>query len=104
MNKQLLKPYKMNTQNLNIELLLDALTEAIAEKVSDRIYPPQATIQTTPEEEFLDTAQTLEFIKVKTRVTLDKYVYQGRIQEPIQRGGRKKYYRKSDLLNFLKNG
>lgn len=94
----------MTTNNLQLELLLDALTEAIADKVSNRINLPTATIQTTPEEEYFDTKKALEFINVKTRLTLDKYVYEGRIPKPIKRGGRKLYYRKSDLINFLQNG
>lgn len=95
----------MNTQNLNIELLLNALTEAIAEKVADKVNnPPPASFQPTEEEGYLDTKQTLDFINVKSRVTLDKYVIEGRIEAPIQRGGRKLYYSKSSLINFLKNG
>jgi hypothetical protein len=95
----------MNNYNLSLELLLDALTEAIAVKLSDRIQITPPTIKKeTDQEEYLDTQETLKFINVRTRVTLDKYVLEGRIERPIQRGGRKLYYRKSSLINFLKNG
>jgi hypothetical protein len=95
----------MTANNLNLMLLLDHLSEAIAERVSDKIKTPsQATIPTNPEEEYLDTNQALEFIKVKSRVTLDTYVKEGRIDKPKMRGGRKLYYKKSNLINFLNHG
>ena len=95
----------MTTENLNFDLLLDALSNAIAEKVTDKISTSQqAKTPTNPDEEYLDTPETLDFINVKTRVTLDKYVLEGRIEKPIKRGGRKLYYKKSSLINFLKHG
>jgi hypothetical protein len=95
----------MNFQNLNVDELLNHLTEAIAVKVSERIQiTPSTNEKETDQDEYLDTIQTLDFINIKTRVTLDKYVLEGRIDKPIKRGGRKLYYKKSSLLKFLQNG
>jgi hypothetical protein len=96
----------MQSNNLNLSQFLDQLSEVIAEKISGKISP-SAKVKTSkdaPQEEYLDTIQTLEFINVKTRVTLDKYVLEGRIEKPIKRGGRKLYYKKSNLIKFLQNG
>jgi hypothetical protein len=91
------------TEFLNLELLINHLSEAIADKLSDRMQ--SSNVQTTTEEEqYLDTSETLSFIKVRQRITLQNYVKQGLIEAPIQRGGRKLYYKKSSLLNFLQNG
>jgi len=95
----------MILSNINVDELLNHLTEAIAVKVSERIqFIPPTNQKETDQDEYLDTIQALEFIKVKTRVTLDKYVLEGRIEKPIKRGGRKNYYKKSSLLKFLQNG
>jgi hypothetical protein len=93
------------SNHFNIEDLLNLITETIADKVSTRINTlPANNPKDENEEAYLDTQETLEFINVKTRVTLDKYVLEGRIDKPIKRGGRKLYYKKSSLINFLQNG
>ena len=95
----------MNTNSYNLIELLDQLSEVIAVKVSDKINISPVSVQNTDkDEEYLDTQETLKYINIKTRVTLDKYVVEGRIEKPIQRGGRKLYYRKSSLIKFLQNG
>jgi hypothetical protein len=95
----------MTTNNLDFKLLLDALTEAIAEKVSDKIKPAQPTpTPTTPDEEWLTTEQACKLLNIKSSDTLKKRVLEGRIEPPVSRGGRPLFYRKSSLIKHLQNG
>jgi hypothetical protein len=92
----------MNQQTLNFDMLLNSLSESIAERVSQKINQSQET-PPTPEEGFLNTTEAMEYLKIKSQVTLKKYVTQGFIPKPTKIGGRKLVYKKSDLLNYLSN-
>lgn len=96
----------MTTSDLNLDTLINVISDAIAERVQQRINIPASTsvpVTPNPSEEFLDTKQTMEFIRVKSPNTLYKYVNEGRIPKPIKRGV-KPFFRKSDLLNYLNHG
>ena len=93
----------MKTELLNFDMLLNSLSESIAERVSQKINQSQEVITTTPEEGFLNTTEAMEYLKIKSQVTLKKYVNSGLIPKPTKIGGRKLVYKKSDLLNYLSN-
>lgn len=93
----------MNHQTLNFDLLLNSISESIAERVSQKINISQLKESAPPEERFLDTIEAMKFLKIKSQVTLKKYVASGLIPKPSKIGGRKLVYKKSDLLNFLSN-
>lgn len=93
----------MTNGTLNFDMLLNSLSESIAERVSQKINQSQEVITTTPEEGFLNTTEAMEYLKIKSQVTLKKYVTQGLIPKPTKIGGRKLVYKKSDLLNYLSN-
>jgi predicted DNA-binding transcriptional regulator AlpA len=93
----------MNHQTLNFDLLLNSISESIAERVSQKINISQVKESVPPEERFLDTIEAMKFLKIKSPVTLKKYVASGLIPKPSKIGGRKLVYKKSDLLNFLSN-
>ena len=92
----------MKTELLNFDMLLNSLSESIAERVSQKINQSQEVI-TTAEEGFLNTTEAMEYLKIKSQVTLKKYVNSGLIPKPTKIGGRKLVYKKSDLLNYLSN-
>ncbi len=56
-----------------------------------------------PREIFLETLDVMKFLKIKSQLTLKKYVERGLIPRPIKIGGRKLVYKKSDILNYLSN-
>lgn len=56
-----------------------------------------------PREIFLETLDVMKFLKIKSPLTLKKYVEWGLIPRPIRIGGRKLVYKKSDILNYLSN-
>jgi len=93
----------MKTELLNFDMLLNSLSESIAERVSQKINQSQVKELETPEEGFLDTIEAMKFLKIKSQVTLKKYVTSGLIPRPSKIGGRKLVYKKSDLLNYLSN-
>jgi predicted DNA-binding transcriptional regulator AlpA len=93
----------MNHQTLNFDLLLNSISESIAERVSQKINISQLKESDPPEERFLDTIEAMKLLKIKSQVTLKKYVVSGLIPKPSKIGGRKLVYKKSDLLNFLSN-
>ena len=92
----------MKTELLNFDMLLNSLSESIAERVSQKINQSQE-VTSTPEEGFLNTTEAMEYLKIKSQVTLKKYVNSGLIPKPTKIGGRKLVYKKSDLLNYLSN-
>ena len=61
-------------------------------------------IETHYKDEYLNTKETLSFLKIKSPKTLKKYVEEGRLPKPSQPAGRFHYFKKSDLLKFYKNG
>jgi len=93
----------MKTELLNFDMLLNSLSESIAERVSQKINQSQVKELETQEEGFLDTIEAMKFLKIKSQVTLKKYVTSGLIPRPSKIGGRKLVYKKSDLLNYLSN-
>jgi len=93
----------MKEQTLNFDLLLNSISESIAERVSQKSNISQVKESVILEEEFLDNVETRKFLKIKSPATLKKYVNTGLIPKPTQIGGRKKVHKKSDLLNYLSN-
>lgn len=96
----------MNNDSLNLEHLLNALTESIsdsvAKKLSDKITKAETNLSN--DNEFLGTEDAMVFLKIKSRVTLRNYIKSGQIPQPIKAGGRKLIFKKSDLINFLSYG
>jgi len=93
----------MNKETLNFDMLLNSLSESIAERVSQKINQSQVKEVEKSEEGFLETLEAMKFLKIKSQVTLKKYVNSGLIPKPKRIGGRKLVYKKSDLLNYLSN-
>lgn len=93
----------MNKETLNFDMLLNSLSESIAERVSQKINQSQVKEVEKSEEGFLETLEAMEFLKIKSPVTLKRYVNSGLIPKPKRIGGRKLVYKKSDLLNYLSN-
>jgi len=53
-------------------------------------------------EEILNSAEVMEFLGIKSPTTLIKYESQGLIKNYRPFGGRKKYYKKSEIMNLIK--
>jgi predicted DNA-binding transcriptional regulator AlpA len=82
--------------------LLETLSTSIAEKVLQKVETMTQAKQ--PTEEYLNTAEAMRFLQIKSKLTLRNYVKKGMLPTPTRVGGRKLMYRKSDLENFLSHG
>ncbi len=85
-----------------IHINVNALAEQVASKLAQKITLSQQAQEV--QEEFLSTKQALEYLQIKSRVTLRDYIKKGILPEPTKRGGRALFFKKSDLKNFLENG
>ena len=85
-----------------IHINVDALAEQVASKLAQKITFTQQPQE--EQEEFLSTKQALEYLQIKSRVTLRDYIKKGMLPKPTKRGGRALFFKKSDLKNFLANG
>jgi hypothetical protein len=93
----------MNKETLNFDMLLNSLSESIAERVSQKINQSQVKEVEKSEEEFLDNQEAMRFLKIKSPGTLKKRVISGAIPAPVVISPRKSIHKKSDLLNYLSN-
>lgn len=93
----------MKTTDLNFETLINVISDAIADKVQQKINVNIPPSQPHPGDEFLDMKQTMEFLKIKSPNTLYKYIHEGRISQPLRRGS-KPFFKKSDLINYMSHG
>lgn len=93
----------MNNLDLNFDTLINVISDAIAERVQQKInvtVPVQK--EQSESEEFLTAKESCEFIK-ECYNTLQKRVNEGRIPKPIYRGTRP-FFKKSDLIHYLNHG
>jgi hypothetical protein len=98
--QNLFKANDMNTTDLTFETLINVISDAIADKVQQKINVSITPMPSVLGEEYLDMKEAMIFLKIKSPNTLYKYVNEGRIAKPIRRGT-KPFYKKSDLIFYL---
>lgn len=93
----------MKENNFTFQFNIENFTEEVAQKVAEKLN--LNPIQDHSErEEYFTTQQAMDFLQIKSAVTLRDYVKKGFIPRPVQRGGRQLFYKKSDLVKFLEHG
>jgi predicted DNA-binding transcriptional regulator AlpA len=90
----------MNVNSNQFEEFVNHLTDLLADKVSAKL---QTTNTPTAEakEEYFNTEEAMAFLRVKSPATWKKWRSSGRIPEGKLIGGRRLYWKKSDLEKCL---